>query len=1686
MLSQFCHVAVVLFLLLSSSALGAQSGRFTPLRNNATCLPNYQLTWVAGSSDQSVLPAGTKYPACAYDTHQQVPSTTTWAYLYGGYDPTATTFGSTLYATTNAWATLAQPASTSTTVGVNDYGMAAVLANGNLVLVGGRADNTAATASNDVYYSTDHGSTFTLATANAPFVNGLYNGQLLAIPQTNNLVLIGGIDNTGTELKTVYLSQDGTGANWVMQSNASNLPASGLAGAVALYDNKFFNPSLYSSPNSTVLFFLEYSYGQYFMSYDLGATWTSFWLYPMSVSTATSSLSSSTSSIGHRDYMSFNADTDNNIYATGAYNGPDAFVWLSTTRGQSWQILHQSMAIPGRPTSLQYQWAQYNCMAVSYTNDTSKRQLTIYGYMTYTSDATTWQVLTAQVDTPIGQQGQGQLPNATISAPVDNAVLPAVTSPSCSYNIHALTSSPVIFTAGGQIGTTEQNVAYTSINNGAAFSQVSSTVWPSQPLFNAGSAVLANGNILLIGGQYTGSAASYQSTVYYSTDVGKTWTVSTATAAFGNRTNFATCAMPNTNTVYIVGGSYSNAGMAATDSAIFASYDGTGAAWSQVGTLPASTLAGTCVFLFDNTATSSSYTATNSTLLVFTHTMRLYRSYTGGSTWDSTPSQIAGTSAGALYGYITVPFATQYDNTATRYQLEVVADYDHNLYAMAGTGVYDNGLYFSGDIGLTWYRLKQTNNVNSGSFIQASTACLAMSYVTSGTTYTKQLTLYGGQGVVFDMGNNTYTKYSAVSFQLDSPATYVPSATGSQGTAQSTTQLIQQADATKLWCDDGTVGIQWQAASSATTSQYEKPACASGYMTADSTQSVPFVLYGGQSGTTLESKSVFSLDGFQTITNTQTNHSIGPRSGGHAAITASGAIIVAGGMTSSTTVSSSAIAGDTWISVDNGVTFTFVNNSFPAKAEGQLLSIPGSPGWLVMIGGYAVQGVETSDIWLSTDGQGAIWTLQTSTSPVPTNALASSFALYDSSWVSSQYSSPNATMGFLLEYSAGAYWMSYDLGRTWTVNYIYPMSTALSSASTITHRDWMELAVDRDNVIYAAGMSNNPEGQMWYSPTKGQTWYTLQNVPSVWATKSAYTQQSQIQYGCLGVQYGTSVVTGQRVKQLVAYGYFTYLSDGHSYSSIVGNLINAPIGQQVAPTAPTATLSSAVPVSSVNNGASPACAYNVHARNGAMVAIGGSNSATAAAFTASTNSFSSSAAGSLYSYNASSLPPVMAGGAALLNNGLLLSFGGLSTVDGVTLSNAVFSSSTTTGISFTQVANASWSPRANFITCTAPFSNNVAVIGGVTAVGWVNDVWISTDGQGAVWSQQPQANYPFAEASGTGANAGIQAGTCVFLYDSSLVPGSGSTQTWSTLLVFTHYNRVYKSLDGGATWVQQPNPYYPTSPAYIVVPFSTQYDTSKTRRGILVVADFDNRLYAMAGDSIWDNSMWWSQDGALTWYRLPQVNTITAGFFVQASTSCLGLNYRTNSSATGGYNKVLVLYGGNVQFDDGAKVGAMQVTVTDAVVFVATSANAVPFNATAVAALPTAPSSSASSSSSTGAASTTTSASAATSTSPSTATVNPTTTPTGSVNAASSSSSGSSQPGGSSTSSSSLSGGAIAGIVVGSVVGGMLICLSCVVCFVLRVRNNKKPPAETPQLSGEDLESTASASDHGVEMHATK
>ena len=1343
------------------------------------------------------------------------------------------------------------------------------------------------------------------------------------------------------------------------------------------------------------------------------------------------------------------------------------------------------------------------------------------------SDGSVWQSLLGQLNVPIGQSGYGLLPNATIASALPIASLPSTVYPSCAYNLHTLTSNPLLFLAGGYspsggVNATNAatiNAAYTSTNAGTSFTLKSSSVWASAPVYNAGAAYLLNGRLLLIGGQSGTAVTAYSSAVYSSADQGATWTMATANATFGARTNFATCVMPGTNTVVIVGGSVNNNGTARTDNSIYASTD-SGVTWTLQGSLPVTTLAGSCVFLYDNAAVSSAFTSTTGTLLVFTHTMRLYRSYTMGASFDPTPSMVAPGPS----GYQFVPFSTQYDATSTRYQTEIVADADNYLYAMAGLNVFDNGLYFSGDLGFTWYRIKQSNRLNSAQFIQASTSCLGLSYVQSGSSYVKTLTLYGGVQVLFDNGMN----YSAITITVDSAPSFIPATTG---TAVSTTAMAQRANAAQLWCVDPVQpGIQWETVTSSATMPFaEYPLCASDVHQGVPTAPTSIYMYGGYVSSANAARLYGTTNGFQSITNTShLDTTVGARRMGSAAVLGNGNLVLLGGQTGTTAATATS---DVFLSSDKGATFTkVVGANYPAKYEAQVLSIPYT-NWLVAIGGYNTAGAETNDVWLSTDGQGAVWTQQASSLSVSTNALAASAVLYDSKFVNpSLYSSPNSTILFFLEYSSGAYWTSNDLGRTWSTNFYYPMSSALTSASSITHRDWQECTSDHDSIIYCLGEYNNPDEQTWASFTKGQTFIPLQIAPSHMPGISSYIQMMWAEYGCVATQFGINSQTGQLTKQLVVYGYYTYLTDGTQWSALVGTLTNVPVGKSV-PMAPVATLSSSLPVSAVTNGFQTACAYNVHARNGVMMAYGGvfnlSDPTTLnSQFTISVNSFASANATSLYTYNLNSVPYSAAGGLTLLNNGAILQFGGQTSP--TTFSNTVYSSSSSNGIAFTQVANAPWSPRAGFITCTMPYSNLVLVIGGTTAAGNVNDIWASSDGLGAAWSK-PATTVPWSEA-------GILAGTCVFLYDGAQVPSLGSTQAYSTLLVFTQTNHYYRSVTGGASWITQPNPYTPLQPTYQTAPWSSQFDSSKTRYGIEVVADYDNHLYAMAGTGVWDNTMWWSGDSGFLWYRMTQINTLNSAYFIQASTSCLGLNYVRNPAATGGYNKTLVLYAGNIQFDDGAtKVGALIITVADPVVFLPNNSTALTFNPRAAAvsssAIPRSSSAAATSAPLTTSAPIATSAPLTTSTPPS-ATSIPTTTsapaaatstpapsatsarattsapavtsPPSATSAAAMTStptpSTTSAPAvaatsqgsvyvppveASDSSSSGLSGGAIAGIVVGSVVGGMLLCFMLVACFVARVRsqNQKKDPTTQPSYQSRQTTDDDASSAPEVEMH---
>ena len=453
-----------------------------------------------------------------------------------------------------------------------------------------------------------------------------------------------------------------------------------------------------------------------------------------------------------------------------------------------------------------------------------------------------------------------------------------------------------------------------------------------------------------------------------------------------------------------------------------------------------------------------------------------------------------------------------------------------------------------------------------------------------------------------------------------------------------------------------------------------------------------------------------------------------------------------------------------------------------------------------------------------------------------------------------------------------------------------------------------------------------------------------------------------------------------------------------------------------------------------------------------MLAVAPSSINASASLNFIVSLYSFSSANNVVNYSLVSPPAMSGAGLALLSNGALLLFGGV-TVSSGAYSNSVYSSSTSTGIGFSSVGNAAWSARSSFISCVQPFSNVVVLFGGVNAAGELNDGWSNADGTGSTWSSLP-SSLPWG-------STGLQSGSCVFLYDSALVPGRSFAQSASTLLVFTEHDLYYRSTTAGQTWVQQPNPYAPNAPTYQTAPWSTQADTTLQRLSMRVVADFDNILYAAGGSEVQDGIVWMSSDSAMTWYRLAQRNAITASSAAQlmmASSSCLGLNYRTGNNGGTAYNKTLVLYGGQISLTDGTQMQSLGLVSSQSPTFVPIS-NAAPFNATSVTGQ--GPSG----------------AGPATGTASSSSSSSSTSVPRGSSSSSSSSSGGSvpsttAGTGSSDSGSSGLSGGDIAGIVIGSVVGAVLL-LVCLLYLCLVINRGGKNGAPARMIDTESSRSTA-------------
>ena len=151
-----------------------------------------------------------------------------------------------------------------------------------------------------------------------------------------------------------------------------------------------------------------------------------------------------------------------------------------------------------------------------------------------------------------------------------------------------------------------------------------------------------------------------------------------------------------------------------------------------------------------------------------------------------------------------------------------------------------------------------------------------------------------------------------------------------------------------------------------------------------------------------------------------------------------------------------------------------------------------------------------------------------------TNADGCMVALYDSSAVSSAYTSPNSTVIFMS--GNQFYFVSSNLGYDWSGQQQGPWSTGT--------RAFASMVADLENNIYFLG--GGTVGDAWYSYDKGSSWYALTIASAASLNGAVYGGTSV--GSCLGLRYvassSSSSSSSSYTKQLVLYGGTITLSSG--------------------------------------------------------------------------------------------------------------------------------------------------------------------------------------------------------------------------------------------------------------------------------------------------------------------------------------------------------------------------------------------------------------------------------------------------------------------------------------------------------------------------------------------------------------
>jgi PKD repeat protein len=187
---------------------------------------------------------------------------------------------------------------------------------------------------------------------------------------------------------------------------------------------------------------------------------------------------------------------------------------------------------------------------------------------------------------------------------------------------------------------------------------------------------------------------------------------------------------------------------------------------------------------------------------------------------------------------------------------------------------------------------------------------------------------------------------------------------------------------------------------------------------------------------------------------------------------------------------------DTWQSVDEGATWTLMNASPGWAARHAFSAVTMPDDSIILMGGHSTQGAK-NDVWKSID-KGATWTLVNANAGWSARLRFDSVALPDNSIV---LMGGTPTTG--LTFCVNDTWRSPDQGLTWTL---------MNASSGWNARErFKSVALPDGNIMLMGGDVANTTGSSppafifndtWLSRDKGATW-TLLNSSSGWLPRYA-------------------------------------------------------------------------------------------------------------------------------------------------------------------------------------------------------------------------------------------------------------------------------------------------------------------------------------------------------------------------------------------------------------------------------------------------------------------------------------------------------------------------------------------------------------------------------------------------------